>query len=325
MRAVTFQNYTDPAGLSVSEISTPEPGPGQVRVRVSAASLNAYDWHMYRGEPLIMRLGSGGKFKEPQIVGADLAGTVDALGEGVSDLSVGDRIMAEPGWGACAQFAVIGAESAVRIPDGVSFEAAAASAMGALTALQALRDKGGLQPGERVLVWGASGGVGHLAIQVALALGAKLVDGVCSGKNLDLVRGLGAGTVFDYTSADQVPESAAYDLILDTVSTQPLREIRRMLVPGGRYVTVGAQGGGKVLGPLSSMIRRGLAAKVLGVDSRRLFASGKTEDFRTIAGWLGDGRLKPVIQKVYTLDQTADACRELEAGHVAGKLVISVS
>lgn len=324
MRAVTHDRYTDASGLVVTERPVPTPGAGEVLIRVSAASLNAFDWHMYRGQPLFMRLQSGLRIKEPRVVGADLAGTVEATGPGVTAVAVGNRVVAEAGKGACADYAVASVDVVTVLPDAVPFDLAAASAMAGITALQALRDKGALQSGESVLVWGASGGVGHLAVQIARALGASRVEAVCSGRNADLMRSIGADDVFAY-DGEGVPPGRTYDVILDTVATQPMRAIKRLLGPGGRWVIVGALGGGRVLGPVSPMIRRLTAAKALRVDARHILADAKAGDLAQIASWVADGSVAPVVSATYALEQTADACVALEAGHVAGKLVIRIS
>lgn len=186
MRALTHTRYGGIDTLELGELPLPEPGPGHIRVRVEAAGLNPFDWHMYRGEPWMMRLSEGMRF-ERRTVGADLAGTVDAIGPGVTEFGVGDRVMGEPGRGALAELAIVRPGGLARIADHVSTEAAAAAPMGA-TALQALRDGGAVSPGSRVLIYGASGGVGHLAVQIARALGAAHVTAVCSGRNAAMVR-----------------------------------------------------------------------------------------------------------------------------------------
>lgn len=325
MKAITHNRYGGPNGLTMTDVSLPSVGPSQVLIRVHAVGLNAYDWHMYRGEPTIMRLSHGLRIKDRRIPGADVAGVIEEIGRDVTGFGVGDRVLAEPGAGGCAQFAVAEPDAVARLAEHVDFSIAAAAPMGALTSLQALRDTGQLRPDESVLVWGASGGVGHLAVQVARALGARQVDAVCSGKNVAMVRDLGADDVFDY-AAREVPDARPqYDVILDTVATHPLRELKPMLKPGGRYVTVGALGGGKVLGPLTPMVRRTLRAKATRVDSRGMLAKPNSADLAIIAGWLADGTIRPVIQQEFSLPDTADACRELERGHVAGKLVIQVA
>jgi NADPH:quinone reductase-like Zn-dependent oxidoreductase len=205
---------------------------------------------------------------------------------------------------------------------------AAATPMGALTALQALRDTAELSEGESVLVWGASGGVGHLAIQVARAIGARKVDGVCSTGNAAMVRSQGAEEVFDYTVADDITEllgGRRYDAILDLVSTTKLRHLKAALTEQGRVVTVGSTGGGRVLGPAAAVISRALAAPITRVRAKPMLAHTDAGDLAIAAGWLADGTLTPVIQERYPLAAASAACAVLEGGHVAGKLVITLA
>jgi NADPH:quinone reductase-like Zn-dependent oxidoreductase len=322
VKALAFDRYTDSAGVTVRELPDPTAGPDQVLVRVAAVGLNAWDWHQYQGKPTIMRLQTGLRVKEPRILGADIAGTVVALGDGVTSLAVGDRVMGEVGLGGAAQLVAAAADALVAIPDSVEFATAAGAPMCGHTALQSLRDAGGLRPGGRVLVWGASGGVGHFAVQVAKALGASWVDAVCSGANTAMVAGLGADATHDYTRSPQ--PDGPFDVIIDTVATQSLGALAALLAPGGRIVTVGALGGGSLLGPAGAMVRRTVAGKVRRIDHRMMFAQPRQEDLALLAGWLADGTVRPVIQAVRPLSSAGESLAELEAGHVAGKLVLTV-
>ena len=323
MKAIGYDKYTAAAGLQLVDVDVPTPGATEVLVRVDAAALNAFDWHMYGGDPRGLRLQTGLRVKERRFVGADFVGTVEAIGGDVTSVAVGDRVLAETGGGGCAEYAVASVDAVARIADAVTSESAAASVMGALTSLQMLRDSANIQPGESVLVWGASGGVGHLAVQVARALGAARVDAVCSSKNVDMVRSLGADDVFAY-DGDGVSDDRRYDVILDTVSTEPVRRMRRRLASDGRWLLVGAVGGGALMGPLTPLMARMIAAKTTGVNAQMMTARTNAADLEVIAGWLADGTLKPVIARTYPLAETAIACAELERGHVAGKLVITV-
>ena len=204
MKAIGYDTYTAASGLQLVDVDVPKPGASEVLVRVDAAALNAFDWHMYGGAPRVMRLQAGLKVKERRFVGADFVGTVEAIGSDVTSVAVGDRVLAETGGGGCAEYAVASVDAVARIADAVTSESAAASVMGALTSLQALRDSAKIQPGESVLVWGASGGVGHLGVQVARALGVGRVDAVCSSRNLEMVASTGADEVFAY-DGDGVP------------------------------------------------------------------------------------------------------------------------
>lgn len=327
MKAVAYSAYAGADQLHLVDLELPPPEPHEVRVRVVAAGLNAYDWHQYRGVPLIMRPGEGWRVREARILGADFAGTVDAVGSEVDTLAVGDRVMGESGRGALAEYVNCPASQCTTLREDVPFALAAALPMGGLTALQALRDYAEVKPGDRVLVWGASGGVGHLAVQIARALSASAVDAVCSGRNRDMVRGIGADTVFDYTTfgdaSDHEP-TGPYDVILDTVCTRNLRQLRPLLSPEGRVVTVGAIANGRVLGPARSMLGRVASAKVLGVSHSMMLAKVTPTDLAWLAAQLADGGVTPVIARTYPLTDAAAACVELERGHVAGKLVVSV-
>jgi NADPH:quinone reductase-like Zn-dependent oxidoreductase len=327
MQALTYDRYTDSSGLSVTEQPQPEQGEGQVLIRVHAASLNAYDWHMYKGDPTFMRLMQGLRVKERRTVGSDVAGVVEQVGSGVTELSVGDRVGGSIGRGALAEYAVTDAVNLALLPDAVSYEAGAASAMAAVTALQALRDTGGVGQGSRVLVWGASGGVGHFAVQIARALGAAQVDGVCSGANVPMVTSLGADQVFDYGrfEAGGPQPTGPYDVVIDTVVTAPNKQVKRMLADGGSTVIVGALGGGKVLGPVVGIGKRLVGGKLVGLKARAMLASDAAPDVAIVAGWIADGTVTPVIQQTYPLADAVSALRELEAGHVAGKLVITLA
>jgi NADPH:quinone reductase-like Zn-dependent oxidoreductase len=322
MQAVTHDRYTGPEGLKIIEQPTPEITADRVLIKVARTGLNALDWHMYRAEPALVRIQAGLRVKEPRRIGVDFAGTVEAIGANVTTVVVGDRVMASHSSGGSSELAISHVSTLTKIPDNVSFESAAATPVAGLTALQALRDKARLSSGETVLVWGASGGVGHLAVQIAKGLGAGRVDGVCSTSNIDMVSQLGADNVYDYTTDnDRIPE-ATYDVIIDTVSTQPMRHVRKLLKPGGRWIAVGSMPKNRVVGTVSVMIGRQIAAKVLGVDARGILAKTNAEDLKVLADMLSNGILTPVVAETYSLGRTSEACQRLEAGHVAGKLLI---
>lgn len=322
MRAITFDSYGTAAGLRLSDIDEPAPAEGELAVRVAAAGLNAYDWHQYTGRPWIMRPNEGWRVRETRVLGADLVGTVIALGEGTEGFAVGDRVIGEIGRGALGEIAVAPADKFAPVPANVPDAAAAAVPMAGLTALQALRDTGELAPGERVLVWGASGGVGHLGVQLARVLGASRVDAVCSGANTVMVSSIGADHVYDYTR-NEAPEGP-YDVVLDTVATAPAKQLKQILAPGGRVVTVGAVTDDRVLGPGRGMARRMLQAKTAGVDSRGMIAKVRADDLALLGAWLAEGSLKPFIAQTYPLADAPQACARLEDGHVGGKLIVSV-
>jgi len=324
MRAVTFDRYGGPEVLALNEIAVPVPHDEQVLVRVGAASLNPFDWHNYRGDPWLVRGSSGlTKPKVTQTLGADVAGEVVAVGSSVSEFAVGDRVFGSIGSGACADFAVTRPNRLAKSPL-VSDELAAALPMAAITALQALR-KADLEPGQSVLINGASGGVGHLAVQLARALGATRVDGVCSGRNVALVTSLGADAVIDYTSDDFTRLDRRYDVILDMIGNHPVSSLRRVLNPTGAHVIVGSVGGSRLLGPAGYMLRSVIAGRFI---SQRVLPTLDTTvnsaDLAYIARLVDEGALTPVVQEVFPLERAAEAAKLLEGGRVAGKLAVTI-
>lgn len=322
MLALVHTAYTDPSGLRLVERQLPALEPEQVLVRVVAAGLNPFDWHNYRGEPWLMRAQQGVRVDAPRGVGADLAGVVEAVGSAMRRLAPGDRVFGSIGAGAIAERAVAREAALAALPHDVPFASAAAVPMAGLTALQGLRDRGELREGERVLVWGASGGVGHLALQLARSLGASHVAAVCSTRNVELARSLGADAVHDYQRGE-LP-AGPFDLVLDTVSTASVATLKRMLAPAGRVVTVGGTSRAKLLGPAGALVRRTLAAKLQRVDARGMLATVRHADLELLAAELAAGRLRPVIEREYPFRSSVDALRALEAGRVAGKLVIRI-
>ncbi len=322
MRALTYDRYTDAAGLRITDVPQPRLPDDRVLVGVAAAGLNPFDWHMYRGEPWFMRMQEGWRVGEPRTVGADLAGVIEAVGADVEGLAPGDRVMGSIGNGALAEFALASPRALAKLPASVPFDLGAAIPMAGLTALQALRDDGRLAAGERVLVWGASGGVGHLAVQLARVLGAARVDAVCSGRNADLVRSLGADEVIDYTTGAR--PSGRYDVIVDTVATASVSRLTGILSPGGRVATVGATSRAKLLGPATAVIGRAIGAKLRGVEAALVMAKISSADLTLLAEWLDQGTVSPVIAREYAFEDAVAALHDLETGRVAGKLVVRV-
>ena len=323
MQAVTYSCYGGPEVLAVAAIEKPEPAAGEVRVRVHRAAANPLDWHYMRGSPYVMRLESGlGAPSRPRL-GVDFAGTVDAVGSGVTRFQPGDAVFGGH-FGAFAQYVVLDAEgSLVPMPSNLDFEQAAGVPIAALTALQALRDKGRVQPGQKVLINGASGGVGTFAVQIAKAMGAE-VTGVCSTRNVDLVRSLGADYVIDYKQADYTQSEQRWDVIIDMVGNHPLLANRGVLTDHGRYVRVGGPGGdwvGPLLGPLRAM----LINPFVGQELVTLMARQNRSDLETLADGLASGQLTTVIDRRYTLDEIAEAIRYSESGRARGKIIIEVA
>lgn len=325
MRAIRYYQY-GPADkvLNLETLPTPEPGPGEALVRIHAASVNPLDWHIMRADPFISRAGQGWtKPKSPKL-GADLAGVVEAVGEGVTDLAVGDRVLGEVGGhglGALADYIAVPTSALVKIADNVSFEAAAATPVAGLTALQGIRDAAKLQPGERVLVNGASGGVGTFGVQIAKAMGAH-VTGVCSTRNLDLVRSIGADEVIDYTAQDFTATSTKYDLVYDAIGNRTPGDLKRALTPKGRAVVAGIT----TLGGLFRTIVQGawISRGDLKVGLMPT-ASANPADLQTLADFLAIGAIKPVIDRRYPLEQSAEAITYLESKRARGKVIITVA
>ena len=324
MKAIVQEKYGPPDRLTLREIDRPPVADDGVLVRVQAASVNPADFHMIRGEPFPARLMMGGRraLRRPThpVPGTDVSGIVDAVGARVTEFQPGDEVFGAR-TGAFAEH-VSGAErNFVPKPARVTFEQAAALPVAGITALQGLRDKGGLQPGQRVLINGAAGGVGSFAVQIAKAFGAE-VTGVCSAGNVDLVRSIGADHVVDYTTEDFTRDGNAYDLILDNVGNRPLSALRRVLTPNGTLIL---NGGGIGLPRLAA---RMLSAVVLTkVGSQRLtsfLAQLRKEDLVVLKELVEGGKVTPVVDRRYPLAETPEALRYLEAGHARGKVVIDV-
>lgn len=322
MRAVVQHRYGPPSVLEVSQVGVPLPGRGDVLVQVGAAAVHPGDYFVMTGEPYVVRLAFGLRRPRHGIPGRDLAGVVAAVGKDVTAFRPGDEVFGWSTMGTLAEYACVPVDHLVTVPADVSIVDAAAVPTSALTALQALRRIANVQPGQTVLVTGASGGVGSFAVQIAKALGAE-VTGVCSTRNVELVRSLGADHVVDYTRTDFTRAGQRYDVILDNVEAQPLAAVRRALTPTGTLIPNSGHGG-RWLGPIGRIVR----ARVLsGFTRQRLrpFASvEKREDLLTLSDLLTTGQVTPVIDRTYPLEEGADALRYVAAGHTRGKVVITV-
>jgi NADPH:quinone reductase-like Zn-dependent oxidoreductase len=321
LKAIVHYRYGSPDVLELAEIETPVVDDDGVLVRIHAASINAFDWHILRGHPYLVRTSAGLRRPTRHIAGVDLAGRVEAVGRNVSGFRIGDEVFGERG-GAFAEYAVAPEDSLALKPADMTFEQAAAVPMAGFTALQALRDKGQVKAGQRVLVNGAAGGVGTFAVQLAKAFGAH-VTGVCGTNHVDMVRAIGADEVIDYTRADFTRGERRFDLIIDIASNRPLRACRRVLAPEGVLVVVGAPPG-RWLAP----VLRPVTAVVLSrFGSQRLLpflAERRQADLVILKELMGAGKLTPVIDRTYPFSETADAMRYVERGHVGGKVVISI-
>lgn len=321
MKAIVYRRYGSPDVLALEEVEKPVVKDGDVLVRVHAASVNPLDWHLLRGWPYIVRPTSGWRKPKRNIPGVDVAGVVEAVGRDVTDLRPGDEVFGEKSR-ACAEYVAGPAELFVPKPVNLTLEEAAAIPVGAVTALQALRDKGRVQAGQRVLINGAAGGVGTFAVQLAKSFGAE-VTGVCSTQNVELVRSLGADHVVDYTRDDFTRSGQRYDLIVDNAANRSLLAMRRVLAPTGTLVIVGAPKGNWI-----APIARVLGAVLLSRFGTRKFVMLLTdmtrEDLLFVKDLIEAGTVSPVIDRRYPLSEVPDAIRYLETMHARAKVVITI-
>ena len=326
IKAYSYHDYGSPDVLKLEEIEKPVPTDDQVLVKVRAASVNPLDWHYMEGTPYIVRLLDFGLLK-PKVarLGVDMAGQVEAVGKNVTEFKPGDEVFGQK-FGAFGEYVAVRADRALVLkPAGVTFEQAAALPVAAITALQGLRDKGKVQPGQKVLINGASGGVGTFAVQLAKTMGAE-VTGVCSGRNVDLVRSLGADHVIDYTKEDYTKNGQRYDVMLDNVANHSFSENIGVLNPQGKYVMIGGGGPGDqgFIGPLILPLKAALLRRFLTQEVGFMLADVTKNDLTYLADLVRTGKLKVVIDKTYPLSQLPDAMRYLETGRARGKVVITV-
>ena len=326
MKAIVYYDYGSPDVLRCEEIEKPTPGDGQVLIRVRAAALNPVDAHLVKKMPALarklMKLPKPSP-TQPGRMGRDVAGVVEAVGVGVTQFNPGDEVFGSAP-GACSEYALASESKLVIKPENVSFEEAASTPVAIYTALQGFR-RGLIKPGHKVLINGASGGVGTFAVQIAKSMGAE-VTGVCSSRNVDLVRSIGADQVIDYTQADFANTGQRYDLVFDCVWNHSISASRRTLNPGGRYVIIG----GAVSGSILRLLARSMNARILSAFVSQKFvtffmAKSDKEDLTIIAGLMVDGKVKPVIDKRYSLPEVPAAIRYLLEGHARGKVVINVA
>ena len=320
MKAVIHRSYGPPAVLQIAEFEKPVPQDDEVLVKIRATSVNPAEWYGMTGL-FIARLGSG-LFKPKEIrLGVDYSGVVETAGKNVTDFKPGDEVYGARS-GAFAEYVCV-KNHIYPMPANITFEQAGSVGVAAMTALQGLRDHGNLQAGQKVLINGASGGVGTYAVQIAKALGAE-VTAVCSPRNVELVRSLGADHVIDYTKVDFTRNGQRYDLMLDIAGSRPWREVRRVLQPDAHYVIVGAPKGNKVIGPLGFIIKTRLSA--LRASQKIVFFVAKfiREDFLLMNQWFESGQVKPFVEKTYPLVKIADAMHHLGTGHARGKIVVTV-
>lgn len=322
MKAVVYRCYGGPDVLHVEEVAKPVPGDRDVLVRVRAASVNPLDWHYMRGSPYIMRLDAGvGKPAITQL-GVDFAGIVEAVGKDVTRFKPDDEVFGGR-TGAFSEYLTVSEDrNIVPKPANVTFAQAAAVPVAAITALQAVRDKGRVRAGQKVLINGASGGVGTFAVQIAKSFGAE-VTGVCSTRNLEMVRSLGADQVIDYTRENFTEGERRYDVIVDNVGNHPLSAYRRVLVSGGILVMVGGPAGdwiGPLLNPLKALIVSPFRDEKMGFFVAQL----NQKDLAVLANLMQTGEITPVIDRQYRLDDVPEAMAYSEAGHAQGKIIIDL-
>ncbi|MGH7540359.1 MAG: NAD(P)-dependent alcohol dehydrogenase [Gemmatimonadota bacterium] len=323
MKAIVQDRYGSADVLEFRDIETPAVGEDDVLLRVHAAGAGPDVWHLMTGRPYFVRLMPGFYKWKGKALGRDVAGTVEALGANAAAFRPGDEVMGVAE-GSFAELAVARADKLVPKPPRLSFEQAAAAPIAGLTALQAIRDVAKVQPGQRVLVVGAGGGVGSLTVQVAKAFGAE-VTGVASSSKADLVRQIGADEVIDYTREDFTDGRRRWDAIVDTAGRRPLRHLRRALTPKGTLAIVGGEGGGKwTAGLFRQILRAPILSLFSGQKLRPVVSTENQEDLRALAELIEAGKVTPVVGKTYPLIEAPEAIRELERGHASGKIVITV-
>ncbi len=323
VKAITYTEYGPPDVLLCREVAKPVPGDNEVLVRIRAASINPLDWHFMRGAPYFLRLMAGLRRPKVTRLGVDVAGTVEAAGRNVTQFKAGDEV-----FGACrgalAEYVCATEGRVAPKPANVTFEQAAAVPVAAISALQALRDQGRIQPGQKVLINGAAGGVGTIAVQIARTFGAE-VTGVCSTRNVDLVQSLGAHHAVDYTREDFTQSGRRYDLILDAIGNHSRSDLQRALTPTGIAVLVGGPNEGRWLGPVAGMLMAVASSWFTRQKLRPFMASLNKADLLVVEELLQAGKVTPVIDRTYPLSDVPSAIRYLEEGHARGKVVITMA
>lgn len=323
MQAIIWTTYGPPDVLECKEVEKPVPNDNEVLIHIHAASVNAGDWHLVRGDPFLVRLMFGLLKPKHQTPGIDVAGRVEAIGRNVTQFQPGDDVfgdLSNYGFGAFAEYVAVPEQAVLRKPARITFEQAAAVPVAAVTALQGLRDNGHIQPGQKVLITGAAGGVGSFAVQIAKSFGAE-VTGVCSTRKVDMVRSIGADHVIDYTQEDFTRGGQYYDLILDIAAYRSMFDYQRVLSPTGVYVMVG--------GSTTRLFQAMLTGPWISMTGSRkmgsMLAKPNQQDLMFISGLLEAGKIVPVIDRCYALAEVPEAIRYLEAGQSRGKVVITVA
>jgi NADPH:quinone reductase-like Zn-dependent oxidoreductase len=323
MKAIVYRQYGSPDVLKLEDVARPTPADNELLIKVRAASINPLDWHFMRGTPYVARLRIGlGRPKRGRL-GVDFSGTVEAIGKDVSLFKVGDAIFGTVN-GALAEY-VVSTEAGLALkPTNMSFQQAAAVPIAGITALQGLRDKGLIRPGQKLLINGASGGVGTFAVQIARSFGAD-VTAACGTRNVEMVRSIGADHVIDYTKEDYTQGTQRYEVIFDTVGNHSLSDDRRVLTRRGILVIVGAQSDDPWIGSLASFLKASVVAPFVSQKLAKLWAdTNNTDDLNTLRDLMQAGKLTPVIDRQFSLSETPAAIRYLETGHARGKVIISL-
>jgi NADPH:quinone reductase-like Zn-dependent oxidoreductase len=323
MKAIVYHEYGSPDVLELQDIEKPVVRDDEVLVRVRAASVNPADWHFMRGVPYVMRPQSGLRKPKKNFVGHDFAGQVEAVGKEVTSFRPGDEVFGDVGAGGFAEFTSVPEGDLVLKPVNLSFEQAAAVPLAAVTALQGLRDAGQIQPEQKVLIIGASGGVGTFAVQIAKSFGAE-VTGVCSSKNVELVRSLGADHVIDYTQGDFTQSGQKYDLIFQLAGTSSPSHCRRVLTSKGTLVLSSGESDGRWIGPVDRLVKAVVLSPFVSQKLGSFLAKPNKDDLQLLKELIEAGKLTPVIDRTYSLSEVPDAIRYLEEGHARGKVVIAV-
>lgn len=326
MKAMAYTEYGPPDVLELTGVEKPVAKGDEVLLKVHAASVNPADWHLLRGKPYIARLQLGLRKPKDRVLGCDVAGQVEAVGKNVTMLQPGDEVFGSPfmhGFGAFAERVCVPEDLLAPKPASLSFEQAAAVPLAASTALQGLRDHGGIEPGHNVLIIGASGGVGTFAVQIAKAFDAE-VSGVCSTRNVEMVRSLGADHVIDYTQEDFTRSGQKYDLIFQLAGTRSPSECRRALTSKGTLVQISGDSDGRWIGPVDRIIKALVLSPFVSQKMASFTVKPNKEDLQFLKQLIEAGKLTPVIDRTYSLSETPEALRYLENGHARGKVIITV-
>ena len=327
MKAIVQDRYGPPKDvLELRDIDKPAVEDGEVLIRVHAASVNPADWHVIRGVPYIARLQFGLRAPKNTVPGCDVAGRVEAVGENVTKFQPGDEVFGSPfmrGFGAFAEWAAVSDDVLAVRPANLSFDDTAAVPVAALTALQGLRDHARVEPGQKVLIVGASGGVGTFAVQIAKSFGAE-VTGVCSARNVDMVRSLGADHVVDYTQEDFADGGQRYDFIFQLAGTRSASDCRRALSPKGTLVLSSGESSGRLIGPVGRVFVASALSPFVSQKLLSFTVSPNSEDLGALKGLIEAGKVSPVIDRRYSLNEVPEAIGYLEQGHARGKVVVAV-